>query len=103
MPIISVTRLRLRSILFLPQFIWTNTFVNRQIVRSRGFLRGRLLVDKALTFWTTTAWIDDSGMKAFRDSGAHKKAMRKLPDWCCESTSVHWIQDNDQLPDWNPA
>jgi hypothetical protein len=103
MPIVSVTRLRLRSFRFLPQFLWMNNSVNRQIVKARGFLRGRLLVEKGFTFWTATAWVDEASMRAFRDSGAHKRAMPRLPNWCCEATSLHWTQDNDQLPDWNRA
>jgi hypothetical protein len=83
--------------------MWMNSFVNRQIVRSDGFLRGRLLIDKGLTSWTTTAWRDESSMKAFRDSDAHKRAMPKLAGWCTEATSVHWTQDSDALPDWKQA
>jgi len=103
MPIISVTRLRIRSFRFLPQFLWMNSAVKRQIIKAHGFLRGRLLVDKGFTFWTTTAWTDEASMRAFRDSAAHKRAMPKLQNWCSESTSVHWNQDNDELPDWNRA
>jgi antibiotic biosynthesis monooxygenase len=103
MPVVSVTRLKLRLIWFLPQFLWMNNSVNRQIVKAPGFLRGRLLVDKGFTFWTTTAWNDEASMRAFRDSGPHKRAMPRLPNWCSEATSVHWSQDNDQLPDWNSA
>ncbi len=100
MPVISVTRLKLGSLWFLPQFLWANNSINRQVARSRGFLRGRLLVDKGLTFWTTTAWNDEASLKAFRDSGPHKAAMRKLPAWCSEATSLHWTQESDNLPDW---
>jgi hypothetical protein len=103
MPLISVTRLRLRSIWYLPQFLWINSLVNRQVVRTSGFLRGKLLADKRLTFWTTTAWTDVASMRAYRDSGPHKRAMPKLADWCSEATSVHWEQDSDQLPEWKQA
>src|SRR5262245_44305071 len=103
MPVVSVTRLKLRSILVLPQFLLANNAVNRQIVKATGFLRGRLLLDKGFTFWTTTAWNDEASMRAFRDSGGHKRAMPRLPKWCSEATSVHWNQDNDQLPDWKDA
>jgi len=103
MPVISVTRLKLRSLWFLPQFLWISNFINRQIVKASGFHRGRVFVDKGLTFWTTTAWNDEAGMQGFRDSGAHKRAMSRLPKWCSEGTSVHWNQDHDQLPDWNAA
>lgn len=80
-----------------------NLLVNRQITGMRGFLRARLLVDKKLTFWTASAWSDVPSMRSFRDSGAHKRAMPKLANWCSEATSVHWEQGDDQLPDWKKA
>ena len=62
-----------------------------------------MLGEKGLVFWTTTAWKDVAAMKAFRDSAAHKHTMPKLQGWCCEATSHHWDQENDQLPDWKQA
>jgi hypothetical protein len=103
MAVISVTRLRLRSVRFLPQFLWANFVVTRQIAKTSGFLRGRLFVDAELTFWTTTAWNDAGSLRSFRDSGAHKRAMPRLAKWCSEATTVHWDQLDDHLPDWKQA
>lgn len=38
-------------------------------------------------------------MKAFRNSGAHLKAMPRLAEWCDEATYVHWSQDSDAAPE----
>jgi hypothetical protein len=103
MAVVSVTRLRLRSFRFLPQFLWANFLVKRQIVKAPGLRRARLFVDARLTFWTMTAWNDAASMRSFRDSGAHKRAMPRLVNWCSESTSVHWDQESDELPGWKHA
>jgi hypothetical protein len=44
-----------------------------------------LLVDRHLTFWTLTAWESERDMRAYRNSGAHLKAMPKLINWCDEA------------------
>jgi heme-degrading monooxygenase HmoA len=78
MPLISVTRLRVRSFIYLPQFFWDTFKSTRQAEHSVGFLGGRLLVNRKNVFWTMTAWKDEAAMNAFRIGGAHRKAMPKL-------------------------
>lgn len=97
---ISVTRLRIRSILFLPQFFMANERSVKELLSTPGFFKGKELVDKNFTFWTITAWKDLESMKAFRNSGSHRKAMQKLPGWCSEASYVHWMQEADELPTW---
>jgi heme-degrading monooxygenase HmoA len=103
MPLISVTRLRVRSFLFLPQFLWDTIKSVRQVERSNGFLGGRLLVNAGYVFWTMTAWQDESAMKAYRTGGAHRKAMPQLLDWCDEAAVAHWIQQSAEIPMWPEA
>ena len=103
MPFISVTRLRVRSLFYLPAFIWQAMGSLRQSQRSRGFLTGRVLHEARNTFWTVTAWDDDAAMNAFRTSGAHREAMPKLLEWCDEASVAHWIQPNAELPSWLEA
>lgn len=103
MPFISVTRLRVRSIRYLPQFIWKALLTARQAERAHGFLGGRLARDAKNTFWTLTAWKDAAAMKAYRDTGAHRGVMPKLLDWCDEASVVHWDQESAELPDWQEA
>lgn len=74
----SVTRLRVRSFLYLPAFLWMTFLAQRQTVRASGFIGGRLLVDRHRTYWTLTVWEDEKAMKGFRGSGPHARAMPKL-------------------------
>ena len=99
----SVTRLRVRSIRFLPAFLWHTFKSQRQVVRSAGFFGGRLLVDSHWTFWTLTVWDDEKAMKKFRGSGAHARVMSKLPHWCDEAAYSHWVLAADCVPEWSEA
>jgi hypothetical protein len=97
---ISVTRLRVRSFLSLPQFLWRVLRSARQAQRAPGFLTGKLLREARNTFWTVTAWHDAASLNAFRVSGPHLAAMPKLLSWCDEASVAHWSQDSAELPIW---
>jgi hypothetical protein len=100
MPLISVTRLRVRSIRYMLQFGWRTLASARQAQRSPGFLAGRIVREAGNIFWTLTAWKDMASMKAFRDTKAHHRAMPELLNWCDEASVVHWDQESLELPDW---
>src|SRR5690242_8112777 len=59
---ISITRLRLRAVWILPQFVWLNERIARQVRRSPGFRGGKLLADRNLTFWTVTKWDSEAAI-----------------------------------------
>lgn len=103
MPFISVTRLRIRSIRFLPFFALQILQTRRQVRRARGFRDGSLLPDRAWVFWTLTAWDSQASMKQYMTTGAHRKAMPSLINWCDEASVVHWETPNETLPSWNEA
>ena len=103
MAFISVTRLRVRSFIYLPEFLWDTFQSVRQAERSSGFLGGKLLVNAKYVFWTITAWVDEGAMNAYRTSGAHRIAMPKLLDWCDEAAVVHWTQEPSEIPSWQEA
>src|SRR5580658_5114892 len=103
MPLISLTRLRVRSFRYLPGFLWDTFQSVRQVQRSPGFLGGRLLVNSGYVFWTMTAWQDETAMNAYRTSGAHRQAMPKLLKWCDEAAVVHWTQESAEIPEWQQA
>ena len=98
MPFISLTRLRIRSIRFLPFFFIHTTRSMRQVRRAPGFLAGALLPDKHLTFWTMTAWDSEESMRQFMISGAHKAAMTHLIHWCDEASVTHWTHPSLHSP-----
>jgi hypothetical protein len=100
MALISVTRLRVRSFIYLPQFLWDTFKSVRQVKRSTGFLGGRLLVNAKSVFWTMTVWKDEAAMNAYRTGGPHRVAMPKLLNWCDEAAVVHWTQDSSEIPLW---
>jgi hypothetical protein len=99
MNFVSVTRLRLRKLRFLPGFAWWAARSTWQCRRIEGNLRTLTIKDAGLIFWTITVWRDQAAMREFRNSGAHKVAMPKLFEWCDEATYVHWEQAGDAPPD----
>ena len=103
MPLISVTRLRVRSAWFLPEFFIYAMRSSRQAQRSPGFLMGRLVNDARRTFWTITVWDDEKSMREYRGTAAHGKAMPKLAKWCDEASVVHWAEQNARIPDITEA
>ncbi len=103
MPFISITRLRVRSVRFLPGFLLYTWRSLRQVRGSSGFEGGRLLADRSWTFWTMTTWDSEASMRRFMTSGSHKQAMPRLLDWCDEASVVHWERAEMDLPGWDEA
>ncbi len=103
MPIVSVTRLRIRSIFYLPAFIPQTIRSIRQAEVASGFLGGRVMREARNAFWTMTMWQDAESMDNFRVKGAHGRAMPKLMEWCDEASVVHWTQETPELPSWEEA
>ena len=100
MPFISVTRLRVKSLFFLFSFIRANEASVKELKSSTSLLMGKELIDKKLTFWTITLWEDEESMKRFRGSLSHRNAMQNLPKWCSEASYNHWVQEENECPNW---
>ena len=103
MPLVAITRLRVRSWRYLPIFFLQALRSARQAARTEGNLATRLLRDRRHTFWTATVWRTDAPMKAFMRSGVHRRVMLKLPLWCDEAAVVHWRQESSEPPTWAEA
>lgn len=103
MALVSITRLRVRSWRFLPMFFLYALRSAWQAAKAEGNLATKLLRDQRNTFRTGTIWTTDAAMKAFMLAGIHRRAMRKLPNWCDEAALVHWTQDGNDLPSWSDA
>ena len=103
MPVISITRLRVRSLYYLPAFALRTLRIALQAKRAEGNLATRLLRDRKNTFWTATSWSSEAAMKAFMLAPPHGPAMRKLLEWCDEASLVHWTQSASDLPAWPEA
>ncbi|WP_082504581.1 DUF3291 domain-containing protein [Methylobacterium sp. Leaf111] len=103
MPFVSITRLRIRSVRFLPGFAVHALRTQRQARKAAGFRAGSILADHAWTFWTMTVWDDEAAMRRYMMAGAHRQAMPKLIHWCDEASLAHWTQPGAGPPSWAEA
>jgi hypothetical protein len=103
MPLASITRLRVRSIRYLPEFLLRALASVRQARRSPGCLGAGVRREAQLIFWTRTLWQDEPSMRAFMTTGPHRAVMPKILDWCDEASLTHWQQDSEDPPDWPTA
>jgi heme-degrading monooxygenase HmoA len=100
MPVIVVTRLRLKDPAVFDEFFASAVAVAEQAEHSEGNLGGDVLADANNTYWTRTAWQDRDLMNAFVGSDPHLRTMSRIDDWCDEATFVEWEQRAADLPDW---
>ena len=99
MAFISVTRLRVRSRHLIPFFGFRAFMISRQAQKAPGFRGGYLGFSPGFAFWTVTVWQDESDMRAFRNAGAHVRAMPKLIRWCDEASYAHWQSEKAEVPE----
>jgi Domain of unknown function (DUF3291) len=103
MPLVSITRLRVRSFRYLPVFLIGALRSARQAKHAPGNLAVSLLSDSNFTFWTRTLWADERSMRAFLFAPAHRRVMPKLLQWCDEAAVAHWLQEAPEPPSWQDA
>ncbi|MFM2126367.1 MAG: hypothetical protein RL328_2818 [Acidobacteriota bacterium] len=103
MALVSVTRLRVRSVWQLPRFFRHAIPSNLQARKAPGNLGVDLLNDAHFTFWTKTVWKDEAAMRAYMLSGAHRSAMSAIQEMASEASVVHWQQESVVAPDWQEA
>ena len=103
MPYVSVTRLRVRSWIYLPAFLIRSLRIGQQAKKAPGNLGAKIFNDRHRTFWTCTSWESEAAMKAFMLAPPHGPAMRKLLNWCDEASLVRWSQTGPELPNWTEA
>jgi heme-degrading monooxygenase HmoA len=103
MPLVSITRLRVRSWKYFPVFLFQALRSARQAARSEGNLATRLLKERRNTFWTQSIWSSEEAMQAFRRTGIHAAVMHSLLEWCDEAAVVHWSQEEPEPPSWQES
>ena len=103
MPLVSVTRARIRRVWHLPGFALAAVASLRQARAAAGFLGGSVCPDRRFAFWTLTVWESEAAMRAYLLSGAHRAAMPKFAAWCDEASVVHWEQIGSSSPPWIEA
>ena len=100
MPVIVVTRLRLKDASLFEEFFASAVAVVEQARSSGGNLGADVLADANQAYWTCTAWQEREAMHGFVGSEPHLTTMSRLDDWCDEATFVEWEQAGAEPPDW---
>ena len=103
MPVIVVTRLRLKDPALLDEFFAAAVAVLEQAKISAGSLGADVLADANNVWWTMTAWEGHGPMQAFVGAEPHLGTMARLDDWCAEATFADWEQSSPGLPDWQTS
>jgi hypothetical protein len=100
MPIIVVTRLRLRNPSLLDELFTHAAAALEQGMKSEGNLGADALAEAHDAWWSKTAGQDRAHMEAYTNSEPHLSTEALLDHLCDEATFVDWEQPSPDLPDW---
>ena len=100
MPVIVVTRLRLKDPALLDEFFTAAVAAIEQAQKSAGNLGADALADANNAWWSVSAWQERQPMLAFVNSEPHPSISQRLDHFCDEATFVDWEQASPALPDW---
>ena len=103
MPVIVVTRLRLKDPALLDEFFTDAVAAIEQATKSAGNLGADALADANNAWWSVSAWQDRGQMQAYVDREPHQGISRRLDHFCDEATFVDWEQASPDLPDWQTS
>jgi hypothetical protein len=103
MPVIVVTRLRLRNPSLLDEFFTHAAAVLEQATKSEGNLGADALAEAHDAWWSKTAWQDRAHMEAYTNTEPHLSTEALLDHLCDEATFVDWEQSSPELPDWQTS
>jgi len=103
MPVIVVTRLRLRDPDLLDEFFTHAVASIEQASNSPGNLGVDALAEAHDTWWSVSAWQDRSQMRSFVGSEPHLGTEALLDHLCDEATFADWEQASPELPDWQTS
>ncbi len=103
MPIVSVTRGRVRSIRFVLPFFRCSLLRWWQARKAAGNSGVRLRKTRGLRFWTLTIWENEDSLKAYRDIILRGKVVQRARHWFDENSAAHWEQKDMEMPSWEDA
>jgi quinol monooxygenase YgiN len=103
MPVVVVTRLRLKDPALLDEFFTAAVAAIEQAQKSDGNLGADALADAGNAWWSVSAWTGRRQMQAFVDAEPHAGISTRLDHFCDEATFVDWEQDSPHLPDWQTS
>jgi len=100
MPVIVITRLRLKDAALTDEFFADALAAIEQAQKADGNLGADALADAGNAWWTVTSWGDRRQMHSYVGNAPHRTIMSHLDRFCDEATFVDWEQDSPDLPDW---
>ena len=103
MPVIVVTRLRLKDPALLDEFFTDAVAAIEQATKSEGNLGADALADANDAWWSVSAWRERRLMQAYVGSEPHHAISARLDHYCDEATFVDWEQASPDLPDWQTS
>ncbi|EPC03294.1 hypothetical protein L861_17275 [Litchfieldella anticariensis FP35 = DSM 16096] len=103
MPVLSVTRLHVRSWRHVPVVLLATLRSAHQARRAEGNLAVAVLGDVKNTFWARSAWQNEDAMRAYIWSGVHRRIMSNLSTWCDEAAVAHWEAEKPEIQSWEEA
>ena len=103
MPVIVLTRLRLRDPAILDEFFTDAVAAIEQATKAEGNLGADALADANNAWWSVSAWQERHLMQAYVDSEPHMGISTRLDHFCDEATFVDWEQASADLPDWQTS
>jgi quinol monooxygenase YgiN len=103
MPVIVVTRLRLRDPALQDEFFTDAVAAIEQAMKSEGNLGADALADANNAWWSVSAWQDRRLMRAFVTRQPHMAISVRMDHYCDEATFVDWEQASPDLPDWQTS
>ncbi len=103
MPIVVVTRLRLRDHALVDEFFAVAVQLLEQATASPGILTTDVLADQNDVWWTLSAWEDRDAIRGYVATDPHHSAMSQIDRFCDQATFVDWQQDDGDLPDWETS
>ena len=103
MPVIVVTRLRLKDPALLDEFFTDAVAAIEQAMKSEGNLGADALADANNAWWSVTAWTERAPMEAYVNAEPHLGISMRLDHYCDEATFADWEQASADLPDWQTS
>ncbi len=97
---ISITQLHIRSIWKFPALIKHAGASTKQVKQSAGNLSAVSTIKRWYAY-TITTWDSKESMMAFRNSGAHKEAMKNMANISDHFRSINY--EGEKVPTWKEA
>ena len=96
-----MTGLKLKHPKYLVPYLLYTAKIIKQIIKSDGFIKGKILAEPNLSMWTTTLWRSKEASNAFYCQGNHRSSMSLLKNWASEAvTGFKENHNSNQLPSW---